>query len=55
MDNNLTCLQEIERISLEVFKTTDYKSMISILNKHDGMVKEFNRRVEQVLSRRGVI
>lgn len=39
---------KIENISVEIFGTKDYRSMLKILNPHDGMVKEFNRRVTKL-------
>lgn len=44
--------EEVSKISLEVFKTDDYKSMLTILPAYDGMVKEFNRRIEKLDQRR---
>lgn len=44
---------EISKISFEIFKTKDYESMLAILPAYDGMVKEFNRKIEKLKQRKG--
>lgn len=38
----------MEEISLKIFGTRDYESMLKILSPHDGMVREFKREVKRL-------
>ena len=49
MTDPIECL--IVAISVDIFGTEDYESMLSILATHDGMVREFNRRVTKLKQR----
>lgn len=43
----------MEEISMRIFGTRDYESMLAILPPHDGMVREFKREVKKLEQGRG--
>ena len=51
--------QKIIEISMEVFGTPDFESMLSVLPPYDGAVREFRQRAavckENTVSQKGMI
>ena len=51
--------QKIIEISMEVFGTPDFESMLSVLPPYDGAVREFRQRAavckENTVSQKGII
>ena len=50
--------QKTVEISMEVFGTPDFESMLSVLPPYDGAVREFHRRVavfKETASQKGII
>lgn len=43
----------MKEISLAIFGTEDYKSMLAILSPYDGMVRKFNREVKKLEQLKG--
>lgn len=44
---------ELSSIAMEVFGTEDYKMILSILPPYDGMVRDFNKKIERLKIRKG--
>lgn len=44
---------KMKEISLAIFGTEDYESMLAILSPYDGMVKKFHREVKKLEQIRG--